>query len=160
MDTTEKKRLTADEREALARISLAIEFLNVEAKFLERRSKAVHGAGYLAAAKGLMERYLKDVYRTVPREQLVVIQRSFKETTVEVGIKCSATRKVSLDKEFGLVIPMYAANKLMEASRDRCLMCGLNTEEQRKCELRKAIDMIPNNIEDREDGGCPYHWAV
>lgn len=160
MDVT-TRRLTADEREALTRISLAVEFLKVESKFLERRSKMIRrGAWYLAVAKGLMDRYLKDVYRTVPREQLVVIQRSFKETTVEVGIKCNATRKVNLDKEFGLVIPMYAANKLMEAARDRCLMCGLNTEEQRKCELRKAIDMIPNNIEDREDGGCPYHWAV
>ena len=46
-----------------------------------------------------------------------------------------------------------------EALLRLCMMCSLDTIGQRKCKLRKALDVIPNDVEDVEKG-CKFFSVV
>lgn len=158
---TEKKRLTATEREALMRINLALSLILTEEGNLRNRNKLIRRGGtYLGAARGLMARYVDEFYRTVPVEQLKSVYRAVKDTTYTVGVRCPATRDKKRDKEYGVVVPIGALNALFAACGDHCLMCMGNREEQGKCPLRKALDAIPNDVSDRNDGRCPYQGVL
>lgn len=153
----DRRRVTATERESLMRTNLALNFLLQEPSNLERRTAMIeHGADWLDAARDALERYMEAVYRTIPAEQLMTIHRSLLETSYTVGIKCSATANVNRDKEYGVIVPLETLNALFAACEDHCLTCMNGTEEQRRCDLRKALDMMPNDSEDRQDDGCPY----
>lgn len=152
-----KQRITATEREALMRLNLAYNFLLESPENLTRRTKMIdRGAFYLASARKMMEQYIKSAYRTIPTEQLKIIQRSIKETSYTVGVKCPATANARRFEEWGVIVPIAAINELFTACGDHCITCMGDTEAQAKCELRKALDMIPNDTEERSDGGCPY----
>lgn len=157
----DRKRVTASEREALMRINLAMSFLMDEPVHLKNRSKMVkNGAFLLGSARSALERYMDGAYRTIPAEQLMTIRRSIMETAYRVGIKCSATANANRDKEWGVVVPNETINLLFDACSDHCLMCGLDTEGQKKCKLRKALDAIPNDSVDEPDGACQYRKMI
>lgn len=157
----EIKRLTATEREALMRVNLALRFLQTEPADLTRRTAMVRrGSWYLGVGRGMLERYLQAVYRTIPPEQLRILERSIMETTITVGVRCQATRDRNRGTEYGVIVPIDTLNLLFTACMDHCLTCTGSPEEQRRCQLRKALDAIPNDVKDREDGGCPYRGLL
>ena len=157
----ETKRMTAGERESLMRVNLAMSLLLSEADSLKRRNKLIrYGNQMLAAARGLVSRYVSDCYRTIPLEQLKTIQRSIADTTYTVGVRCQATRDRNRDREYGVVVPIGALNAIFAACGEHCLMCMGSTDEQNRCPLRKALDAIPNDVQDRADGRCPYQGVL
>ena len=157
----ETKRMTATEREALMRVNLALNFLITEAENLKVRNKLVRrGNQLLAAARGLVKRYVTECYATVPAEQLAAVRRSVHDTVYTVGVRCQATRDRKRDEEYGVVVPIGALNVIFSACGDHCLTCMGDFGEQRKCPLRKALDAIPNDVADRDDGRCPYQGVL
>lgn len=155
------KRMTATERESLMRVNLALNFLITEAENLKGRNKLIRrGNWFLAAARGLVKKYMTECYRTIPKEQLAVIRRSVQDTTYTVGVRCPATRDRKRDEEYGVIVPIGVLNVIFSACGDHCLTCMGNGDEQRKCRLRKALDVIPNDVEDRDDGQCPYQGIL
>ena len=157
----EKKRLTATEREALARINIAKRFLQKEPADLTRRTAMVRrGKWYLAVARGMLERYMKEVNQTIPPEQVKIFERTIEETTVTVGVRCQATRDRNRGTEYGVIVPIDTLNLLFAACADHCLTCTGDRESQARCELRRALDVIPNDAEERTDGGCQYRGLL
>ena len=157
----DRKRMTATEREALMRVNLALNFLITEAENLKIRNKMIRrGNQLLGAARGLVRRYVTDLYATVPQEQLAAVRRSVQDTSYTVGVRCQATRDKKRDEEYGVVVPIGALNIIFSACSDHCLTCMGDYEEQRKCPLRKALDAIPNDVADRSDGRCPYQGVL
>ena len=51
----------------------------------------------------------------------------------------------------------FCATALLAGCHDHCLMCHEDKAQRRACQLRRALDMIPNDTTDREDGDCPYY---
>ena len=154
----EIKRLTATEREAIMRLSLALEFLTVDVEHMKRRAEMVpNGKALLAGARGMIRKSIDGACDTMPQEQLKAMIRTMKMTTYEVGVKCPATMKNSrkLD-EFGVIVSLNAINEIFAACQDHCALCIAGPAEAKGCALRKALDTIPNDSEDRSDGGCPY----
>ena len=92
------RRITASEREAILRLNMALSILIDYTKDLERRTKDVkRGAFYLASAQKMLEMYLEACYKTIPTEQLKILQRSIREmhTPSESGAlpaTCATTR--------------------------------------------------------------------
>lgn len=50
--------------------------------------------------------------------------------------------------------------EMLEGLHDHCLMCSMDPAQQRACPLRKALDELPSDIPDRQDGGCRFHGIV
>lgn len=161
MPDEKRIRMTASERESLTRINLGLSFLLTEPQNLERRTRMIKkGKFWLGAARKALEKYTESAYLTVPPEQLLTIRRSIMETGYYVGVKCGATVNVNRTKEMGLVLPFDVITTLVNGCNDHCLTCALDTEGQRRCKLRKALDAIPNDNPDRDDGGCPYRNMI
>lgn len=154
----EIKRLTATERETLMRLNLALQFLTVDAPLADKRVGMVpNGRAMLRGAKGMIDKFLRDVYETMPTDQLKTLRRSLQETSYTVGIKCRATRdNPKREDEYGVIVPISAVNALFDGCRDHCITCIAGPAEAKGCALRKALDAIPNDSEDRADGGCQY----
>lgn len=154
---SERTRITASEREALMRINLGLSFLLEEPEQLKRRTKLTRrGAFWLGAARSALERYMNEVYMTIPPEQLQMIRRSVMETSYTVGIRCRATADANRFENYGMIVPFDVIGTLLDACKDHCLTCMGDTEAQKKCKLRKALDILPNDTEDKDDGTCPY----
>ena len=143
------------------RVNLAGLLLRSEINNLKGRNALIpRGKWRLATAMSQMTRYIEDAYRTIPTEQLMTIKRSLQDTSYTVGVRCPATRDRNRDREYGVVVPIGALNAIFAACGEHCLMCMGNGEEQRRCKLRKALDEIPNDVQARDDGGCPYQGAL
>ena len=154
----EIKRLTATEREAIMRLSLALEFLTVDAEHIKKRAEMVpNGKAMLEEARDKVREFIDLACDTMPKDQLNSMIRTMKMTTFEVGVKCPATMKNSrrLD-QYGVIVSLNAINELFFACGDHCALCIAGEAEAKGCGLRKALDTIPNDAEDRNDGGCPY----
>ena len=153
----EMKRITATEREALMRINLALSILmNHRDEMAKRTAMIPRGAFYWASAQKMLEKYTEGCYRTIPAEQLMVLRRSIQEMTCHVGVRCPATMRVAKDTDWGVIVPLRVINTLFSACTDHCVTCLKTGEDQRRCELKKALDAVPNDAEDRKDGLCPY----
>lgn len=152
-----RQRITATEREALMRVNLALNFLLREPESLTRRTKMIkRGAFWLGAARAALARYMEAAYRTIPPEQLRIIQRSINETSYTVGIRCPATAEARRFSEWGVIVPIEVIGVIFSACQDHCAICLGTAAEEKGCALRKALDTIPNDTEERPDGGCPY----
>lgn len=159
----DKTKINATEREALMRINTALSLLMTEPESLKKRSKLIkRGASYLGAARGLLERYMHDVYETIPIVQLKTVMRSIQETTYTIGIRCTATmnNEAKRRKEYGVVLPLETLDALFFGCRDHCLTCGFDTEGEKRCPLRKALDEVPNDVPEEPGGGCPYKYPM
>lgn len=153
-----ERRMTATEREAIMRLSLALEFLTVDARHIRQRAEMVPGGKeMLEQARDNVRNFIDLACDTMPDDQLRSMIRTMKMTTFEVGVKCPATMKNSrrLD-EWGVIVSLNAINELFAACEDHCALCIAGEAEAKGCALRKALDTIPNDIEDRNDGRCPY----
>ena len=139
------------------RLNLALSIVMNHGDKLDRRTRAIpRGAFYLASARKMLERYVEECYRTIPAEQLMILQRSIREMTCYVGVRCVATVNANIGKDWGVVVPLNVINTLFAACTDHCVTCMKTGEDQRRCELKKALDLVPNDAEDRKDGSCPY----
>ena len=154
---SERTRITANEREALMQINLGLSFILEEQERLKRRTRMTkRGAFWLGAARSALERYMNEVYPTIPQEQLKIIRRSIMETSYTVGIKCRATADANRLDDYGMIVPFDVIGTILDACKDHCLTCMGDTEMSKRCKLRKALDILPNDIVDRDDGTCPY----
>ena len=153
----EQKRMTATEREAFQRIGLAEMLIRTEGENLKTRTKMIpRGAWRIASVISQLTRYINDVCDTIPEEQRKPLWRALQETSYTVGIRCPATRDRERDKQYGIFVPIWALDAIFAACGDHCITCMGGYDEQRKCPLRKALDAIPNDVKEREDGRCHY----
>lgn len=155
-----RKRLTGSEREALVNMSVALDVLMKAQPDLKARAKMVNGgnrdiAMVIAKLTKLMERF----YDTITAEQLRTYYNNLKMASITVGVKNPATLGKRKSDDYGMWLSYEAINQLFEGCHDKCLMCGLDTEGQRRCSLRKALDSIPNDLAQNE-GECPYYEVI
>lgn len=163
MADLERQRVTASEREGIMRINLALTFLLEYEDTLKKRAAAIpRGRWYLGVAKAMLTRWMKAVGDTIPLDQLRMMDRSIHETTYTIGVKCPARqgRAVEDVEDYGIVVSFKAMNAILVGCRDHCMMCGLDKIGQKKCELRKALDTIPNDESVKDESGCPYYGVM
>lgn len=153
----EIKRLTASERESIMRINLAMSLVEHHREELKRRTALIpRGSWYLGVARAMLQKYLDGCYQTIPPEQERILKRGMREMTCHVGIRCPATMSAHIERDYGVIVPIEVINTLFSACQDHCITCMKTGEEQKRCELKKALDVVPNDADDRDDGGCPY----
>ena len=64
------------------------------------------------------------------------------------------------ESEYGYWLSVKTIRVLLDGLHEKCMMCNLDKAERRACPLRKAIDSIPNDTPDREDGDCHYYTII
>lgn len=156
----DKLRVTGWEKDMLVRLSVCYEILihDVGDGVKKRVSLIPGGWRDLRLCQEKLRRLVDSIYRTIPQEQLYSLSRTLKDASYSVGVRgpVGRNRQKVLDEQ-GIFVAYGDINHLFEAAREgKCLTCVCDREGQARCELRKTLDHIPSDIEDREDGGCPY----
>lgn len=154
------KRLTASEREALLRMNVAAEILMLDIHELDRRAALVPwGRRDLAMLSAVARRLLGDFARTIPPDQTKTYMNALAMVSYVVGVKKPGAMSRD-EKNYGMWLPYEVLNQLLLGCHDHCLMCPADKAQRRSCPLRKALDNIPNDSTDREDGDCPYYTIL
>lgn len=153
-------RLTANEREAMLRLYVAVEILLVEPEHLARRvSRVKYGKRDFAMIRAKVNRMLTEMLTTVPKDQLRSLVMNLKTSSYVVGVKQPGS--VQRDgKNFGTWASWDTLNALLAGCHDKCTLCDLDRQGRKSCDLRKALDSIPNDMADRETGDCPYYTMI
>lgn len=153
-------RLTAAEREALIRLNVAVDILLTMPEQLARRVKLVkYGRRDFAMLAKVTERLTRGMTGTVPEDQLPSLLRNLKTASYLVGVK--APGAASRDEwNYGTWVSWGVLNALLGGCHDKCTLCDLDVQGRRSCPLRKALDAIPNELADRENGDCPYYTII
>ena len=155
------KRLTASEREALMRLNVAVEIMALDVLDpLAERLKMIPGAKRdLAMMRARIRKIIEAVPGTIPDNQLKTDLNNLKMVSYVIGVK--APGKLGRDeKTYGMWIPYEVLNALLAGCHDHCLMCPMDKAQRRACGLRKALETIPNDSQERSDGDCPYYTLL
>lgn len=154
----ERRRIRGSEAEAFKRLHVASDILDGLRRDMHERAGLVKwGRRDLAAASTLLNKVFAAMLETVPLSQLETMSRNLRSACFWVGVKLPGERENK--DEFGMTLSWDAINGLIEASRDRCLTCALNPQEQRQCKLAKALDTTPAE-KDETATGCGYFGRI
>ena len=153
MDT---KRLTATEKDALVRMNVVLEILAKEPENLAERAAMIPGAkrdlGMMAAKiTKLMDAFAE----TIPQEQLKTYLNALVMADYVIGVRRPGPHGRD-DKTYGMWLPNEVIGALLDGCKDHCMMCPDQLDARKRCRLRKALDMCPSDVQQRDDGDCPY----
>lgn len=156
----ETKRLTASEKESLLRLNLALDILRLDMEPLRERIKLVRWAKRdIALLAAVAERLEVAFLETIPVEQLLMFRRTLQMTGYTIGAKRPGPSTLNT-KEYGMWISYDVLFALLTGCHDHCLMCSDDPAQRRGCKLRKALETIPNDSKEREDGDCPFYTVL
>ena len=152
----DKKRLTATEKDALVRMNVVLEILAKEPENLAERAAMIPGAkrdlGMMAAKiTKLMDAFAE----TIPQEQLKTYLNALVMADYVIGVRRPGPHGRD-DKTYGMWLPNEVIGALLDGCKDHCMMCPDQLDARKRCRLRKALDMCPSDVQQRDDGDCPY----
>lgn len=152
----EKQRLTHDEYDAFVSLKGAQAVLRsptVLPRLKDRLKGIKYGSRDAALVVRTLDRLVDALQDTVPDKQSDTLERNLAQSELYVGVR--TTRK--FDKsDYGMVLSWDQLNALREAAREKCVMCTLDTQEQRKCPLAKLLDALPGERNENARG-CGYY---
>lgn len=155
-----KKRLTASERDAILRMNVVLEILDTETRKLEGR---MEGIKYAKRDIGMMRakigKLVHDLAATIPDDQRWHYVKMLETATYYVGAK-NPVKEAHNKSEYGYWLPVKTIEALLDGCHDKCMVCDLDKSHRRACPLRKAIDSIPNDTPERDDGDCQYYTIL
>lgn len=157
----EKKRLTASERDAVLRLCAAMAILGSEPdKIKQRLSDMPFAKRDVGLIRKNISKMIEHIVLSVPVSQLNSLKRDIHNTTYSVSPRKLSATDTANEKNAFMSLSYDTIYTLLEGVHDKCLMCDLDKGQRRACKLRKAIDSIPNDTPDREDGDCHYYGIL
>lgn len=159
----ERKRMTSSERDVLMHLSVANQILtNAVRDMPPARMRMVRFMKRdLRMIEVRLDKILSQIMDTLPTEQIRQYARALQDSSYTVGVKCGARNNIGTRKdEFGMYLTYAQLETLFDACKEKCMMCGLDTEGIRRCALRKVLDEIPNDAPDSDGTDCPYYRII
>ena len=155
-----KKRLTASERDAMLRMNVVLEILATEVPKLESRLKDIpYAKRDIGMMRSKILKLVGALTETVPDDQMWHWMKMMETASYYVGARRPAQGDNN-EKEYGYWLSVKTIRTLLDGLHEKCMMCNLDKAERRACPLRKAIDSIPNDTEERDDGDCHYYTVL
>lgn len=156
----EKKRLTASEMESLLRMKAASIILKEVPAKMEQRTSMVPYAKRDFCMMAAKIKKLHDAFvETIPEQQKSTYDNNLRMCNFSIGVKLPG-RTQRDDREYGMWISYEVLNCLLEACHDHCTMCILDKGQRRACKLKKAMDILPNDVIRPDENDCPYFGIV
>ena len=161
---SERKRMTAAERDVMMNLSVADQIVtNAIRDMPPARMRMIRWMKRdLRMIEVKLSKILCAVMDTMPAEQIRTYSNTLRDCSFTTGVKCYArnSNEGRRKDEYGMYLSFNELEALFKGCRDRCMMCGLDTEGIRRCELRKALDAIPNDAPDSDGTDCPYYRII
>lgn len=150
----ESKRLDYLENNALLSLFAVTNALRDAEPLEARLRKLPRGWQMYKSCVGQVQKLIALVELSMPREQMFSVERNRGNLKYSIAIKGPAGRP---DDSNGWWLSHEAIEALAEGAQEKCIMCTLDRQEQRKCKLAKALDEMPVRNADEHSAGCRYH---
>lgn len=153
--TPDRKRINHDEYDAFIALECACSLLESKKTrpVLAERLKGVqYGSRDMGAASAALRRALKNLYNTVPYEQLKHLSNNVHAAAVRVGVFVNGAKK----NDHGMILTFEQIAELMKAASEKCLICDKDPQEQRKCPLAKVLNELPGE-KNENSNGCGWY---
>ena len=147
----DKQRMTGKEINAMLHLQAAWCAID-KASDLADRMKRLRVYGLYRSADGMLTKVLDTIRDNMQDHQRESHTRHCR--TLEYG--CFVKRPSSINPDDGLWLSYPAANEILHAALDHCVLCDKNPQEMRSCKLQKAMDELPIARADGNDKNCPY----
>ena len=155
------KRMTATERDTYLHLNVAYQIMSNALRDLNDES--LKRVKFLKRDLRMMEKTLErictDVIGTIPDEQKRGYCNMLRDSSYRVGVKCRATANMHMQDEYGVYMTFDQINVFLDAIKEKCHYCGLDNAGIARCELRKALDELPNDTPECESG-CKYYTVI
>lgn len=152
----ERKRMVADERDALIELTVIKLLCADVTQKLQRRSKAIkRSRSRLGLIRWASEWLVTAFMASVPDEQIESLKRNLADSSYQIGTKRHASRNKD---DWGLWVSFDDLETITEAGKAQCLSCDLHDGRERACKLRQALDNLGSDIEHDSGKGCGYMW--
>ena len=150
----EPRRLQGYEQEGVYDLCAAVHSLeNVKKKIPRRLGDVKDGVSTAKRLATQAQNLLVKVLETIPRYQLLQMQRNLDSLRITVGIARVDTKQKS---DFGRWMSYEALTGLMQIAEEHCTLCDKEFDDQIRCPLRRALNELP--LDAPEDvKGCPYY---
>ena len=151
----DQKRLTHDEFNAyigLKGVQAVLRSDTVRPALQERLRGIKYGPRDMGLAAGALDRVLDALYETVPDKQRKTLDNNLEMSELYVGVR--TTRRFD-KKDYGMVLSWNQLEALCSAAREKCLLCTLDPQSQRRCPLAKLLDELPGE-KNENARGCGY----
>lgn len=153
----ETKRMPAGERQDFMHLVAAMTAMNYLDPLEPRFSRIKRGKWMFRTAKGIINKLYEETLKTLPLEQMKSIRRQL------IGLRYSLHIVNVNGKDYkndGIWLSWEALEQLTNATRDHCLMCTKEVDQQRQCRLAKALDELPCINADENARGCRYFGGL
>lgn len=151
----DRKPINSVERVQILRLGVAIGMLQ-ESAADKRIAMVPYGKRDIAMLRSKSQSLFRGICDTIPAKQLQQMHGNLKHASCHVGVaKMPEHQRM---QQYGQFLTNAACRALFVAVEDHCRMCMLDKHQQKKCELRAALDEMRIKGADgtgREDG-CPY----
>ncbi len=152
----ERKRMNAEEQIALYNLEAAIKAIEL-AKPLAKQRLGMPGAkAMFRGAEGSLKKLLELIKDTMPTEQRTAYAMNAR--TLKYWFKIAPPMRRFDDD--GCWISLEGVDAILDAAREKCLVCTLDLQQQRKCPLAKAMNQVPVKNMDENASGCGYHSGL
>lgn len=156
----DKKRLTASEMETLLRMRAASIILKEIPVKMSQRSEMVPYAKRDFAMLAAKVQKLHDAFiETIPENQISTYNNNLWMCNFSIGVKRPGNSERN-NREYGMWISYDVLNTLLEGCHDHCTMCNLDKGQRRACKLKKAMDILPNDVPRYDENDCPYYTVI
>lgn len=157
----DKKRVTASERDAILRLCAAMAIIGVEPEHLKQRlADMPYSNRDIGLMRKSISKIIKHLMQSIPESQVNSIRRDIHNTTYTISIAKTTATETQNEKNAIMSLSYDTIYTLIEGCHDKCLMCDLDSGQRRACKLKKALDNVPNNISDKDNGDCPYYGVI
>ena len=137
MQSTERKRMTAEERELFAALFALDNILDKFSGGYQRLCQRVPGGWRdYRIAQSRMASVITRLLDTVPVEQLLTVKRQLDLTEIRIGIKSAAGR----DKNYWVMSYDDLADLAEYATKTECFTCD---GAKHNCRLRQILKELP-----------------
>jgi hypothetical protein len=108
-------------------------------------------------AKGLLRKTIDQIFESMPDKQFASFVRNLDNMRYSVAVQNVSGMSAKND---GRWLSIEALELICDATKDHCLVCSKDIQQQRSCKLAKALDELPCVKADENARGCRYYCGL
>ena len=157
MQKNEKTRLNADEYHAMLHLCASLQAIKKSEALKKRVASIENCSKTYNGAKGMLRKTIDEIFESMPEKQFESFIRNLGNMRYSVTVRNVAGMS---EKDDGRWLSVEALELICDATKDHCLVCSKNVQEQRQCKLAKALDELPIRRADENARGCRYFGGI
>lgn len=155
-----QKRMSASEQVAMQHLHAANNAMFAALPLVEKRLNMRGAMAMFNGARGSITKLIQMLKDTMPPEQVAAYDRNVRTLKYAIKVVSPSVQVAQECRDDGCWLSVAALEQILGASREHCLTCMKDPQQQRACKLAKAFNEIPIGRQDEKADGCGYFTGI